>query len=265
MPLRILWWWAKSWEATQGAWGSYRNSSLENIFTDIFANCSPYLFFSVQSDFSHFLLQQTPYWNPFFSKAHIKTVVQRQQQAESDAGHARGTAKALWNIPHGQASSRTLVSLEWQSYLLGWDRHSSSPLSASCIHKERRKTLISFSICRKQRLAFHWFDCERQGELSLLLHAAVSREELTFCSAVTSCSLRSLLKTQHYRNICPCRILHDSARTPSDPCQTQQAKSQTHSSLLGKNLWVFITFMESILIHSPVSAIKCKKIHKTSM
>lgn len=124
--------------------------------------------------------------------------------------------------------------------------------------RKGEKTLVSFNICRKQRLAFHWFDCVRQGELSLLLHAAVTREELTFCSAVTSCSLKSLLKTQRYRNFCPCRILHAFAQTSSDPCQTRQAKSQKHSSLLGKNLWVFITFMEIILIHSPVAAIKCK-------
>lgn len=52
--------------------------------------------------------------------------------------------------------------------------------------------------------------------------------------------------------------LQDFAWTSSDPCQTWQAESQTHSSLLGKNLWVFITFMEIILIHSPVSATKCK-------
>lgn len=160
--------------------------------------------------------------------------MQHHQQAESDVClQDRGTTKAPWNIAHCKASSRTPVSLEWQSYLLGWDLHSSSPLSASCIHKERRKTLISFHTCRKQRLAFHWFDCVRQGELFLLLHAAVTREELTFCSAVTSCSLKSLLNTQHYRNFCPCRILHAFAWTSSDPCQTWQAKSQTHSSLLG--------------------------------
>jgi len=47
--------------------------------------------------------------------------------------------KSLCNIWHRKVSTRTLASLKWQSYLLGWDRHSSSPLSASCIHRRGEK------------------------------------------------------------------------------------------------------------------------------
>lgn len=105
------------------------------------------------------------------------------------AGHARGTARAQWNIAHSQDSCDNLTF--WAGTGIPLPR-----CLPPAYTRKGEKTLISFNTCRKQRLAFHWFDCVRQGELSLFLHAAVTREELTFCSAVTSCSLKSFLKTQ---------------------------------------------------------------------
>lgn len=53
------------------------------------------------------------------------------------------------------------------------------------IGEEKKKTLICFNVGRIQRLAFCWFDCRRQRKSALLLHVAVTTQELIFCLVVT--------------------------------------------------------------------------------
>lgn len=123
--------------------------------------------------------------------------------------------------------------------------------------QERRKKLIYFNICRIQRLAFHWSDCRRQRNLSLLLRVAVTVEELTLCSAVTSRSLKTHLKTQPHKNFCHCRTqraLVWTSRTPAKQGRLSKYIVYFWTKTSGFFNYLYVDHINS----QSVSAIECK-------
>lgn len=98
-------------------------------------------------------------------------------------------------------------------------------LPPAYIGEEGKEELICFNIHSTQRFAFHCFDSIKRRKFSLLLRGAVTTQGLTFCSAVTSHSLKSLLKLSTEELV----QLQDLLRSlPSCQCphRTQQPRAR---------------------------------------